>query len=221
MRGRLGLAAFVLLAGCATNRPPQPLPVAAANWRTTATEADRLRLRNWRAALVEGLADARARGAGPALQREGALLMPDAALLNPSLPPGNYRCRVTKLGAKSPGLLSYIAYPGFSCRVAQEGDVRSFKKVSGSQRPVGLIFKGDETHDVFLGTLVLGDEREAQQYGVDPQRDMAGLVQRIGVNRWRLLLPYPAFESLNDVIELVPAPPLSDADSASRSASSE
>ena len=34
---------------------------------------------------------------------------------------------------------------------------------------------------------------------------MAGLVERIGDNRWRLVLPAPAYESLLDVIELVPA----------------
>ena len=58
---------------------------------------------------------------------------------------------------------------------------------------------------VFLGTLQLGDEQRALQYGRDRERDMAGVVERIGDNRWRLVLPYPAFESTLDVIELVPA----------------
>ena len=31
------------------------------------------------------------------------------------------------------------------------------------------------------------------------------VVERIGDNRWRLVLPAPAYESLLDVIELVPA----------------
>jgi hypothetical protein len=57
---------------------------------------------------------------------------------------------------------------------------------------------------VFLGTLVLGDEREARQYGQDETRDVAGYVERIAPNRWRLVLPAPAFESKLDVIELVP-----------------
>jgi hypothetical protein len=34
---------------------------------------------------------------------------------------------------------------------------------------------------------------------------MAGYLQRIGDRRWRLALPQPHFESLFDVIELVPA----------------
>ena len=44
-----------------------------------------------------------------------------------------------------------------------------------------------------------------RNYGSDRMRDMAGLVERIGDNRWRLVLPAPAYESLVDVIELVPA----------------
>ena len=58
---------------------------------------------------------------------------------------------------------------------------------------------------VFLGTLVLGDEREAMQYGQDQARDVAGYVERIGPNRWRLVMPSPAFESQTDVMELRPA----------------
>ena len=43
------------------------------------------------------------------------------------------------------------------------------------------------------------------QYGRDPDRDLAGWVERIGDNRWRLILPYPIYESTLDVLELVPA----------------
>ena len=63
-----------------------------------------------------------------------------------------------------------------------------------------------QVRQVFLGTLVLGDEQRAMQYGRDPDRDVAGFVEKIGPNRWRLVMPYPAFESLTDVLELVPAP---------------
>jgi hypothetical protein len=43
------------------------------------------------------------------------------------------------------------------------------------------------------------------QYGTDPDRDVAAFVERIGPNRWRMVIPSPAFESRTDVIELVPA----------------
>ena len=81
----------------------------------------------------------------------------------------------------------------------------SLTKLSGSQRPVGLIFPDNLKRQIFLGTLELGDEEMALNYGSDRMRDMAGLVERIGDNRWRLVLPAPAYESLLDVIELVPA----------------
>jgi len=52
---------------------------------------------------------------------------------------------------------------------------------------------------------VLGDEREARQYGQDETRDIAAFVERIGPSRWRMVMPRPAFESQVDVVELVPA----------------
>ena len=57
---------------------------------------------------------------------------------------------------------------------------------------------------LLLGTVVLGDERRAMQYGRDEERDVAGFVERIGPNRWRVLMPRPHFESKIDVLELVP-----------------
>jgi hypothetical protein len=58
---------------------------------------------------------------------------------------------------------------------------------------------------LFLGSLVLGDESRALQYGEDQSRNIAGFVERIGPQRWRLLMPRPHFESQMDVMELVPA----------------
>ena len=136
---------------------------------------------------------------------EGALLEPDAALPGPAMPDGDYRCRVTKLGAKSAGLLDYVAYPAFFCRIDRHPRGQSLTKLSGSQRYVGLILPGDALRQVFLGTLVLGDETSALNYGRDRERDVAGFVERIGPARWRLLMPRPHFESQIDVLELVPA----------------
>jgi len=79
-----------------------------------------------------------------------------------------------------------------------------FVKSSGSQRPVGRLFADSPRRMVFLGTLQLGDERQILAYGSDPQRDMVGILERIGDNRWRLVFPRPAFESVIDVMELVP-----------------
>lgn len=175
------------------------------DWREIATPEDRARIRNWRSAFTEALAAAREAGHGAEIRREGALLMPDAALPSPALPEGEYRCRVIKVGGKSEAMLDYIAYPGFRCRVEQDGTVAHFEKLTGSQRPVGAILDGNAERQIFLGTLVLGDERRALAYGVDAERNLAGAVERVGEARWRLVLPFPRFESILDVIELVPA----------------
>jgi len=201
------VAAGLSLAACQTASPAPPAandaPVAGT-WRATATDQDRTRIRNWYASWQAALADARAKGYGADVEREGALLDPMAALPNPHLPAGDYRCRTVKLGAQR-GTLGYVAYDWFQCRVADEQGIASLTKLTGSQRPVGLIFPDDLKRQIFLGTLELGDETMPIDYGSDRMRDMAGLVERIGDNRWRLVLPAPAYESLLDVIELVPA----------------
>ena len=175
------------------------------DWRTIVTESDRERLRNWRAAFVDALRAARTSGHTADLTREGVLLDPDAALGGGPIPNGDYRCRVIKLGAKSAGMLDYLSYPGFNCRISQAGQLQDFAKLTGSQRQVGSIFLGDPLRQVFLGTLVLADESRALQYGRDTERDVAGYVERVGPNRWRLIMPRPHFESVMDVMELVPA----------------
>ena len=202
-RALAALAALTLLA-LAACAPKQVVQVRTTDWRAVVTDNDREKLREWRRSFVEGLNEARAAGHGAAIDAEGELLRPDAALGGP-IPNGSYRCRVTKLGAKRPGMLPYLAYPAFSCRIQPERGVQGFAKLAGSQRPVGLIFPGDALRQVFLGTMVLGDEVRATQYGEDPYRDVVAFVERIGPARWRMVVPDPAFESDTDVIELVPA----------------
>ena len=196
---------LVALAGCGAQRPASA-PLAPKNWRLVATESDRTRLREWRDAFMDGLDAARRSGHAADIAREGALLQPDAALAGPAMPNGLYRCRVIKVGAKSEGLLNYITYPAFRCRVAQSDNLQDLTKLTGSQRQAGTIYPFDQMRQVFLGTLVLGDEQGALRYGQDETRDVAGFIERIGPYRWRLVMPRPHFESQLDVLELVPAP---------------
>lgn len=175
----------------------------ATDWRTVVSDADRDRLRNARQAWTDALAKARTLNAR-AIAAQGVLFDPDVALANARPPAGNYRCRVFKLGAKGPDNLDYIAYPAFRCRVAPEGARTRLTKLDGSQRPTGLLFDDGQYRQVFLGALVLGDETRAFDYGRDATRDMAGTVERIGPRRWRLVLAYPRFESVLDVVEFVP-----------------
>jgi hypothetical protein len=201
----LPFALLLPLSACVAVPQPQMIAGATHNWRSVATANDRARLSGWRRTFVQALEAARRTGHGQELDREGALLNPDAALPNPAIPNGTYRCRVIKLGAKSEGMLDYVSYPHFMCRVEQSGPLQNLVKLSGSQRPAGRLFPGDPIRHVFLGTLVLGDEPRAMQYGQDEQRDVAGYLERIGPARWRLLMPRPHFESQLDVMELVPA----------------
>jgi hypothetical protein len=203
---RLALSALLLACtGCSMMEPPPEIVrTPSIDWRNIATQSDRARLREWRSTFTAALAAARAGGHAADIAREGALLEPDAAL-GGTIPEGLYRCRVIKLGANSPRMLNYVAYPSFSCRIQLDGRLRTFFKLSGSQRQAGTIFPGDTMREVFLGTLMLGDEPRAMQYGVDEERDVAGFVERIGPDRWRLVMPSPHFESQLDVMELVPS----------------
>jgi hypothetical protein len=202
---RFGVSLLLLaLPGCASMAPPTHIVHSGQGWRAVATEADRDRLRGWRTAFVSALAAARAAGHGADIAREGPLLQPDSALGGP-IPNGDYRCRVIKLGAKTEGLLDYVAYPYFRCRIDPHGALQDFVKLTGSQRYVGRIYPGDAMRQVFLGTLVLGDESQAMRYGADRERNVAAFVERIGPARWRMVMPRPHFESQLDVVELVPA----------------
>ena len=204
MRWSIALAAILLPACSLIEQPAAMIPRWTVAWREAAKPSDEKRLHDWRKTFVAALDAARKSGHSADIAREGALLDPDAALGPPPIADGTYRCRVIKLGAKSPGMLDYASYPAFTCVLRAERSLQSFTKTGGSQRIVGLIFPGDAIRQVLLGTLVLGDEERAMQYGQDEIRDIAGYVERIGPNRWRLVMPQPHFESQLDVIELVP-----------------
>jgi len=202
-------AAFVLTgSACASHGVPPPGASAQAgpDWRTIITDDDRGRLRNWRTAWTRALTKAQASGHDQEIAAEGALLDPDAAQSWQDPLPGLYRCRTIKLGAQSEGMLDYVVYPAFDCRIRAEDGFVSFTKLSGSQRPIGLILSYSANRMLFLGTLQLGDETRALEYGRDRERDLVALVERIGAYRWRLVFPYPHFESTMDVIEVAPAP---------------
>jgi uncharacterized protein DUF4893 len=203
------LAALLVIAlataGCEVIEQPSGLiPQWTSAYRQVISNDDKVRLRDWRKTFVDALAAARKAGHGAEIDREGVLLDPDSALPQPAIPNGMYRCRVIKLGAKEPGNLDFVSYPGFTCRVRPDHSMQRLSKISGSQRYVGILFPDDAIHQVFLGSLVLADERRALQYRQDDARDVVAYLERIGPNRWRLVMPQPHFESRLDVMELVP-----------------
>lgn len=178
----------------------------SVSWRMVATAQDRDRIRNWYKSWQRAVSDAEAKGDGEKIAALGPLLSPNAAIDAPTLAVGEYRCRVAKLGAKGRATLGFSLYDWGLCRVDGADDDRTFVTLDGAQRPSGRLYADGFGREIFLGTLSLSDEQASIPYGSDRMRDMAGIVERIGENRWRIILPEPAYESLLDVIELVPAP---------------
>ena len=173
-------------------------------WTAVATPADESRIARLGLAWEEALAEAR-KGSAAEVNREGALLRPDAALARPAPTPGSYNCRMIRLGrAKAKGAV-FERFKPFFCYVEVEGDLLTIVKQTGSQRPAGRLWEDDNSERlIFLGSLALGNEEQPLAYGDDPKRDMAGVLERIAPFRWRLVIPWPQGTSKLDVFELTP-----------------
>jgi len=210
-----GCAAALLLAlaaaACTTGHKAQVIAGAASPadgksdvWRRVATDADEDRLARLSTAWAEGLADAREHSRKDVLA-EGALLNSGAALPRPAPTPGSYNCRLVRLGAKTKKTAGFEKFKPFFCYVEVEGDLLTIVKQTGSQRPAGRLWEDDNPgRMIFLGSLALGDEEQPLAYGDDPKRDMAGVFERVGPFRWRLVIPWPEGPSKLDVFELTP-----------------
>lgn len=194
--------AIIVLAAVAA---PAAEPRLTNDWRKVATPPDKARLLTWRSALVTALASATKDGEADAIAREGALLLPDAGIERPAIPAGDYICRTVKLGRKGTYTKAFSARPASPCLIGEHNGQLRLTTTGSRQRTRGNLFPANEWRQIFLGTLSLGDETRSMDYGRDGARDMAGVLERIAAQRWRIILPAPAFESLVDVIEIVPA----------------
>ncbi|CAN5211203.1 hypothetical protein BH10PSE1_BH10PSE1_26240 [soil metagenome] len=218
-----GLGLALALGACASTPPaprsmppepaypaPPPPPGSAGSaqldWRAIVTPADRDRYQRRVAAWTLALEQARRQPGSGDLTSVGALIDPRAALRGPAPSPGDYRCRTVKLGSQGgPDGLGYVVYGWFACRIDQTPRGLKFIKVTGSQRPSGLLFPEDGVHMVLLGSMSLASEPAANSYGQRPDRDLVAVLERIGDRRWRLVIPWPESESNLDLIELIPA----------------
>jgi len=211
-------AAVVALAACASTPPPPPLPPPPAppgapdgdpvlpDWRGVVTAFDRDRYERLAAAWELALEQARRQRGSGDLRGLGDLIVPDAQRPSVVPPVGAYRCRTIKLGSQGGEEgLGYVVYGWFACRIEQTPNGLKFVKLTGSQRPAGLLFPEDDRHMVLLGSMALASEPAANSYGQRPDRDMIATLERIGERRWRLVIPWPQNESNLDLIELVPA----------------
>lgn len=180
---------------------PTPPQQATDNWRDYALPADVTRLERLDAAWDRALRRAWEEGHGADITKLGALMKPHPDLApNPHPGPGDYRCRTYKVG----GTLGFIAYANFRCRVelSPGGDL-TLTKLTGSQRPHGSFYPYEDDRLVYLGGQAWGSQEEgASDYGDIPERDQIGVLERLGDNRWRLVLPWPRVESDLDIIEL-------------------
>ena len=199
---------WLCLSAAALAAIPSALPAQTDNWRSVATAADERRIERLGNAWKAGLGEAGARNRRD-LTRLGALVRPSAALARPHPAPGDYRCRTIKLGAKGAAMVpGFIAYGYFRCRVdlSPGGDL-TLTKVTGSQRQMGKLYPNGPRQLVFLGTMALSSsERTWPTYGRDAERDVAGVFERVGTHRYRLVMPAPAWESELDILELIGPP---------------
>lgn len=176
------------------------------DWRGPVTAVDRDRYQRLGAAWDLALGQARSQAGSGDLRGLGELIDPDAARPGVTPPAGNYRCRTVKLGSQAgEDGLGYVVYGWFACRIEQTPAGLKFVKLTGSQRPSGLLFPENDRRMVLLGSMAVAQEPPADAYGRNPDRDLIAALERIGETRWRLVLPWPQYESNLDLIELVPA----------------
>ena len=184
------------LSGCQLTPPLPPsaapvLPVGE-NWRAIASPADADRI-----ARLDAAWEAVRPGAQPVLGRAAAVSWPAPS-------PGSYRCRVWRLGeGRAPR-----RFPAQYCHVGVEDALLSFAKQTGDERWAGYFYLDGERRMIFLGANAVGGT--APGYGADTTRDVAGVVERVGPLRYRILIPWPRGGGALDILELVPVAPALD-----------
>jgi hypothetical protein len=178
-RAAAALAAMLLSA---------PVVAQVGDWRQVATRADRGRLREWRSAWMAALSGATTRD---------PLFDPDRALAGSLPPSGAYRCRRIRLGGAGAGTRDWGR-----CRIASVGDEWRLTSDEAGQRAEGVIYPDTDVRSVFLGTWRMADERRAIAYGRDEHRNLPGVIERVGAGRWRLVLPYPGFGAVLELVEM-------------------
>ena len=100
---------------------------------------------------------------------------------------------------------AFEKFKPFFCYVEVENNLLTIVKQTGSERPAGRLWEDDNPYRlIYLGSLALGDEQTPRAYGDDPNRDMAGVLERVGPFEWRLVIPWPRGTSKLDVFELTP-----------------
>jgi len=232
MRSLAAAAALVTLLAACGDRPAEPqaapsapaapaVPPAAdspastpagseqagtADWREVVSVEDAAALSRLDQAWRLARAEAENKGFAEEVEALGPLVDPNAGRdgrLQP--PPGTYRCRAIKLGSNGPGGVGYLEYPFFRCTIelTPGGDL-ILTKTTGSQRTRGRLYPDTDRRLVFIGAQAWGaDETGFPRYGERRIRDQVGAFERIGSDRWRLVIPWPKVDSKLEILELV------------------
>jgi hypothetical protein len=174
-------------------------------WRAVAKQTDEDRIQRLGLAWQQAIADAQPKHRRE-ISAEGALLEPLARLPRPEPTPGSYNCRMISFGKGDRSSPAFQRFKPFFCYVLVDDEgLLTIVKQTGSQRPAGRLWEDDDPNRmIFLGSLALGNEQEPLAYGEDPQRDMAGVFERIAPFRWRLVIPYPRSGAKLEIFELTP-----------------
>lgn len=211
-RGLFALAATMLLSGCETARTNRPIPEVIAEappeepaWRGILHADDQASLATVEARWTQALDEARRGGFTRRLASEGALLDPDAALPRATPPPGSYRCRLLRIASGSRRQRALTTRGPYFCFVGAEGAMLSFTQQTGSERPGGYLWEDGDTRMIFIGATATGPEQMPPAYGDDAERNVVGIVERVGPFRYRLVVPHPASGATIEVLELIPA----------------
>jgi hypothetical protein len=216
MRPRILLTCALLACGSACQTPPGGAPRAAGAsvtmeepdaWREVASADSEAAIDGLPARWSEALDEARRAGLRRTLAGAGALLDPGTRLPRAAPAPGSYRCRLIRIGAGAARGRAYSASRPAFCFVGVEGDQLSLTTEIAVRRLGGYLW--EETGGarlVFLGTAVPAGAKSAGAYGENAAGDVAGLVERVGPFRYRLVVPGGAGEAKLMIFDLVAAP---------------
>jgi len=202
------LAALAALAGCTTVRQQasravveQPEP----GWRDILNPFDQTRLQgigpSWTAALEE----ARRGGFERRVAAEGALLDPQSALPRAAPAPGSYRCRSIRFRPGSRRVRAFSVRGPYFCDVGADGEMLSLTQQNGPERPGGYLWVETDSRMIFIGAMARGREDGPPAYGDDSERNVVGILERVGQFRYRLVMPAPGNGATLEILELIPA----------------
>lgn len=207
---------LLTLAACATTRKLDPSPPRAtvslaaeeavpSDWKQVASPEDATRLADMKPRWVRARAEADQRYA-KALQAEGLLLDPQAALDRPEPTPGRYRCRTVRLG-KAPREAAFATFKPFFCFVTTQAPLLAFSKGTGTHRPGGWLWSDGDKRLIFLGGVAQNAKNAPPPYRTGAATNAVGIVERIDDFRWRLVLAGPLATNRIEIVELVPDTP--------------